>query len=35
MHRWFSYYEWLMIGIAAAPVIVIMGIVGYLIGAMI
>lgn len=35
MHRRFSYHEWLMIGMAAVPVIVIIGIVGYLIGAMI
>lgn len=33
--RRFSYHEWLLIGIAATPVLVIMGIVGYLIVAMI
>jgi preprotein translocase subunit Sss1 len=33
--RRFSYHEWLMIGIAVTPVIVVVGIVGYLIWAMI
>jgi hypothetical protein len=30
--RRFSYHEWLMIGIAVTPVVVILCIVGYLIG---
>jgi len=30
--RRFSYHEWLMIGIAVTPVVVILVIVGYLIG---
>ena len=30
--RRFSYHEWLMIGIAVTPVVVILAIVGYLIG---
>ena len=32
MHRCFSYHEWLMIGIAATPIVVILVIIGYLIG---
>ena len=30
--RRFSYHEWLMIGIAVTPIVVILCIVGYLIG---
>ena len=30
--RRFSYHEWLMIGIAVTPVVVILAIIGYLIG---
>jgi hypothetical protein len=30
--RRFSYHEWLMIGIAVTPVVVILVIIGYLIG---
>jgi hypothetical protein len=30
--RRFSYHEWLMIGIAVTPIVVILVIVGYLIG---
>ena len=32
--RRFSYHEWLMIGIAVTPIVVILVIVGYLIGLM-
>ncbi len=35
MHRCFSYHEWLMIGIAVTPIVMILGVVGFLIWAMI